>query len=347
MQNPKWTIREERGLRGYCVEWAARDGLILSRRDRIYRTANLGTPRERLGRFPGKGWKRCAARGRWLQRLLRYLFYNVVKLRDDSLFLTFDKGVGRWSNGRVEPISGLVRPTRVLRSACAVDDSGDVYFGEYVTNAARHEIHVYRYVPGREDLEIVHTFPPKYCRHVHGVYYDQYGDCLWCVTGDQGNECRILRTFDGFNSVEVVGEGDESWRCVSLVFTPQNIYYGSDAEFSQNFLYKVDRETGERTKLDEIDGPVYYSRAVDGDLFFGVTAELCPSQRGKEASLWWLRDGESACRVAASDKDMLPVKYFLAGTWYFPQGPGIPDGLLLHGVGLRGADNRTFTLQKR
>jgi hypothetical protein len=38
------------------------------------------------------------------------------------------------------------------------------------------------------------------------------------LTGDAGSECRIMRTEDGFASVETVGEGDETWRAVSVLF---------------------------------------------------------------------------------------------------------------------------------
>lgn len=221
-----------------------------------------------------------------------------------------------------------------------------MFFGEYVSNPERHEIHIYRFAPGASELEIVHTFEPGQVRHVHGIYADPYSPNLWCVTGDRKSECRMMRTSDQFRTIETVGAGDETWRCVSLLFTPAGAYYGSDAEFIQNHLFFVPRATGERETLNPIDGPVYYSHALGPDLFFGVTAELCPSQQGRHASLWHVCDGERGERVLSIDKDYLPVRFFQPGTWQFAHGPGLPDRLLVHLVGLAGSDNRTYSLRQ-
>ena len=43
---------------------------------------------------------------------------------------------------------------------------------------------------------------------------------------------------DYFKSIEVIGQGDQSWRSVSLLFTKKYIYYGTVCEFYQNKIYK-------------------------------------------------------------------------------------------------------------
>ncbi|MBX9788281.1 MAG: hypothetical protein K2Y37_05155 [Pirellulales bacterium] len=344
--DPHWQWTREHPLTGYCVEWAAPELFILSRRNSLYSTPSLDRPPRRLATLPTAGWKALASRVRPLQRLLRYSFSNVVRLPDERLFFTFDRAVGTFENGGFRPLPGLVRPTRVLRGACVLDADGTLYFGEYVGNPERHEIHVYRLSPGASQVEIVHTFPAGQVRHVHGIYRDPVDGSLWCVAGDLKPECRILRTRDQFASLETIGSGDETWRCVSLLFDAAGAYYGSDAEFIQNRLYFIDRTTLARTQLCAIDGPVYYSHALGSDLFFGVTAELCPSQQGRHGSLWHVRRGASPQTVLQIPKDPLPVRYFLPGTWQFPQGPGLADRLLVHLVALRG-DNQTYSLRTR
>jgi hypothetical protein len=340
-----WTLTEEAALRGFSVEWAEPGRLILARRNELYEAAAPDARPRPLGRLDAGPWRPLLARIRPAQRALRFGFYNLLRLPDGTFFYTFDKGVGTWDGRSFAPLPGLVRPTRVLRGAAALDREGEVWFGEYVGNADRHEIHVYRYRPGTSRVEIAYTFPRGAVRHVHGIYADPFGPELWCVTGDGPPECRMLRTRDGFRSLETVSAGDESWRCVSLLFTPRGAYYGSDAEFVQNHLYFVDRTSLARTRLGPIDGPVYYTRALGDDLFFGVTAELCPSQTGKHASLWHLRDGERPHRMLTIPKDALPVRWFQPGTWQFARGPGLPDRLLVHLLGLAGHDNRTYSLR--
>jgi hypothetical protein len=270
----------------------------------------------------------------------------VVKLPDGRLFTTFDKSIGLLEASRFTPIAGLARPCRVLRSACALGKDGNVYFGEYVANAERGPIRLYRYVPGSPRVDLVHTFPAGEVRHVHGIYHDPYTARLWCVTGDVGGECRILHSGDGFQSFETQGEGDESWRTVSLAFTESAVYFATDAQFIPNVIYRLDRATGERETLGRIDGPVYVCRAIGNEIFFAVTAELCPSQVGRSATLWHVDGCGKVSALTSFPKDRLHVDYFMMGTLHLPLGPGERHRLYLHGVGLEGADDRTFVVER-
>ncbi len=159
-----------------------------------------------------------------------------------------------------------------------------------------------RYRIGADRAELLYVFEAGEIRHVHGVYRDPYADALWCLTGDRPEECRILRTEDQFYTFDIVGRGDETWRAVSLLFTPEAIYYGSDAEFSLNHIYRIDRQTGIRETVAEVDGPVYYSHAIGQDLFFAPTAELCPGQGSPVASLWHVVSPGTATRIFSFTK---------------------------------------------
>jgi hypothetical protein len=343
----EWRVFAEPALHGYQVEWEAEGELLVSRRNRLFRTDSPGSPLASVAAFPASSWKAHASRLRPVQRLLRFLYYNVLKLPDGGLFASFDKSVGVLRNDRFEVIEGLVRPCRVLRSGCALGSDGNVYFGEYIQNPDhRDDIHVYRYAPTSGRLEVVRRFPPGYVRHIHGIYADPYSDFLWCVSGDLEAECRMIRTRDGFETFEVVGEGDESWRCVSLAFTERAIYYATDSEYRKNQVYRLDRASGERRALGDIDGPVYVGKAIGQDVFFAVTAELCPSQVGRSATLWHIDEGDNLSSCAAFEKDALHVVYFMVGTLHLARGPGFSDRFYMHGVALKGADHRTFVVRR-
>ena len=342
-----WVVEEVPALRGLAVEWAEPGRLILSRRNMLLQTEAPDRPQRLLGAFPAPAWKALAARSRKAQRLLRFLFYNVVVLDGrGALFVTFDKQAGVYADGRFTPVSGLDRPCRVLRGACALDVDGSVYFGEYLSNPERGRMRIYRVAAGSRHAEVVHVFAPGCIRHIHGIYRDPHTGALWCVTGDGEKECRMLRTSDGFRTIEEVGGGDETWRCVSLQFTPSHVYYASDAEFRENAIFRLDRATGERAEIGKIDGPVYYTAAVGEDRFFAVTAELCPSQKTREAGLWHADAQDRVERIAAFSKDRLPVSGFLPGTLHFPMGPGLPDELYFHTVGFTGSDGRTYRARR-
>lgn len=346
----QWKIEPVPALSGYTIEWLEPGRILLSQRNRIYRASTPTGPRELVGEVAAPLWKRWASRVRGAQRLLRFMAYNVLPLPDDTALVTFDRQVGILSNGEYRDLPGMSRPCRVLRRGCALTSDASVVWGEYVKNKQRGAIEVYRYRPGETQAQVVHTFSAGEIRHVHGIYPDPYADSLWCLTGDWPSECKILRTNDAFETLETVGEGDETWRSVSLLCRPEAVYYASDAEFRGNYIYRLDRRTGRRTTLASIDGPVYYSHAIGEDLLFATTAELCPSQSEPVASLWHVTPTDEVTRVFSFTKDLfrkhLTAMLFMPGTFHFPLGPGLDGETYLSGVGLHGVDNLTLRLSR-
>lgn len=340
-----WSVRSEPALAGYTVEWAEGAELILSRGERLYRTNDLRPPFERIGAFPLALGLRVAAHLRPPQRALRLSFYNVVRLKEDRLFVTFNKSVGVMSPGGFSIVRGFDRPFRVLRGGCAIEPDGAVWFGEYV-RGGDGPLRIYRLAPDTEKADIAHAFPPGFARHIHAVHLDPHDGSLWCVTGDHEDQCKILRSSDSGRSFATVGSGDESWRAISLQFCEDAIYYATDAEFLPNSVYRLERDTLARTRVATLDGPVYYSYACGADLFFAVSAELCPSQVGRNATIWHLDPRGDCTPVVSFAKDALPVRYFQPGTISFPRGPGARDEFFFTGVALRGADGVTFRVRR-
>jgi len=171
------------------------------------------------------------------------------------------------------------------------------------------------------------------------------------MTGDLPHECQILKSIDQFNTLDLVGGGDESWRSISPLFTERSIFYATDSEFDQNSIYRIDRVSGERTLVTTIDGPVYYSTSIGHDLFFAVTAENCPSQTSPHASIWHIREINGgvveAEQLVRFEKDFLDPKIFLPGTITFPSGPGDESSALYFNTfALRTADFATFKLSR-
>ncbi len=341
-----WTIEPVPELYGYTVEWAEDGNHYLSRRNTLYHSPDLKPPFTPVIAIPAPVWKRAAAGFRLAQRLLRFLVTNVVRLQNGELFVTFDKAVGIVRNGKYVELSGLVRPCRVLRSACAVDNRGDIYFGEYLMNDDRSGIRVYRYRPGSDRLEVAHTFPAGSIKHVHGIYFDRFTDSLFCLTGDDDRECRMLRTDDGFTTVQAVGEGDETWRAVSMLFSESALFYGMDAEFRTNHIYRLDRGTSLRTSLAEVDGTVYYSKQMGGHLFFTTTAENGSNLKARSAAIWNVSPEGTCEEVAKFQKDSWHGTLFKFGTIHFPYASLSTERLYFSVVGVTD-DNQTFCIRRQ
>ncbi|HKP70519.1 MAG TPA: hypothetical protein VJV05_14625 [Pyrinomonadaceae bacterium] len=336
-----WSVQEIPALRGYTVEWAEHGNYYLSHRNVLYHSVDLKPPFKQIAVVAAPSWKELASNFRLGQRLLRFMMTNVVPLSNGEIFVTFDKTVGVIRNGSYISLGGLVRPCRVLRSACAIDIKGDIYFGEYLGNDERGEMRIYRYRPGTDSLEIAYTFPPNSIKHIHGIYADPFDDSLLCLTGDDLSECRMIRTSDGFQSTETVGDGDETWRAVSILFDKDAMYYGMDAEFRANHIYRLDRATSERQSLGEVNGTVFYSKQLGGDRFFATTAENAPSQTENVAALWNVTDAGELLEVAKFHKDRWHGTLFMFGTIHFPYANKVADKLFFSLVGVR-EDNRTF-----
>lgn len=339
-----WTVENVPELKGYAIEWAEEGNFYLSRRNALYHSENLEPPFKKIAVVDAPFWKQTASVSRLAQRLLRFQVTNVVPLENSDLFVTFDKSVGIVRDGQFQELKGLARPCRVLRAACALDANGDIYFGEYLANDERGEMRIYKYAPGGDALETVYTFPANSIKHIHGIYFDQFSRSLFCLTGDDEKECQILRSFDGFKTTETVGQGDETWRAVSILFGEKSFFYGMDAEFRANHIYKVDRENLERKPLGEVNGTVFYSKQMNGNLFFTTTAENAPSQTENVAALWQVDENENLRKVTSFEKDSWHPTLFQFGTIHFPYQNRLENELYFHLVGVK-EDNQTFRVR--
>lgn len=341
-----WEVDQIRELTGYTVEWAEPGSYYLSRQNRIFHGTSLKPPFREIGRVGAPSWKSLAANFRLAQRLLRFFVYNLIPLSNGEIFVTFDKTVGVFDvDGNFRELGGLVRPCRVLRAGCAVDRDGNIFFGEYLANNERGPMRIYRYTPGTDALVVAHTFPAGSIKHIHGVYFDEHSKSIYCLTGDAESECRILRSCDGFESIDVVGSGDETWRAVSILFDESNFFYGTDAEFRDNQIIRVERSTLERTTIGEVSGTVFYAKKIGEDLFFTTTAENAPSQKENVAALWHVSPDGKCAKLASYRKDLWHGGLFMFGTIHFPFLNDDGDALYFNVVGVEG-DNKTYRVHK-
>jgi len=338
-----WKIEEISELRGFVVEWAEPGNYLLSRRNKLYRSRDLIPPFEELTVIDAPLWRSLASSFRLGQRLLRFSVTNAIPLANGDIFIAFDRTVGIIRGHRYIALRGLKRPCRILRSACAIGIDGNLYFGEYLANDSRGSVSLYRYVPGDDTVSSIYSFPKGSIRHVHGIYYDEFTHALYCLTGDSDAECQIIRTIDGFQTLETIGHGDESWRAVSAQFTNNAVYYGTDAEYRSNSIYRLDRQTLNRNSLGEVNGTVFYSQKFNGKLFFATTAENAPSQTENSAEIWVAEESDSIQKIASFRKDRWHNTLFGFGIVNFPHISSVSDRLFFSRSATIG-DNRTFEI---
>lgn len=279
-----WSIEPVEALAGYNVEHAEADGrLIVSRGHSLY-LHKPDHPLWNITHLPLPPWQQAAQ----AMGVSHTHFDNVVPLSGRTALLTYGRRVYAMHDGIARPLLGLVRPTAVYRGGCAVRADGVVFFGECNRNRKRGPVHIYRWDPTQPRVDVAYTFPSQSVRGVYTVYANPEDDALWVCTGDIRGECRILRTDDGFRSLEVIGAGDESWRAVNVHPSRGKMCYASAGERLLNRVYRVDPTNGNREDMGEIGGPVRDSVAIEDDIIFAVQGSRCNCNPEGEAALWHL-----------------------------------------------------------
>lgn len=320
-------------------EYVGPEGVFWSRGATIYRSDDLNGPLYKIARVPLRGANRLLVVHRLGRRMGRLSFYNVLPVTGRRLFFSFAREIGMIGPAGVTPIGGRERRSRILRNAVCRCPDGSLLFGDYFDNARREPVAIYRWAPGAGEVTLVHHFGPGEIRHVHSVSWDPIAARAVVATGDIGDECRLLGFDPTTGAWDEIGRGDETWRTISPQFGTDAIYYGTDAQFEQNRLYRLDRKTGERRMLAELNGPLFYSAPVVGGWVFGTTAELCPSQTSSEAVLHHLDAATEAVRVLGRFcKDALSTRWFQFGILNLPSVAMSVPVLPFSGTALRGLD---------
>ncbi|WP_299873348.1 hypothetical protein [uncultured Cocleimonas sp.] len=303
-------------LKGFTVQYQLEKGLYLSKGPKIYFYDFLTDKINYLGTVPVSFKHRILSNSSIISRLLRLKIYNIVPISENELFVCFNKWQFVLSDGKWSMIKGVDRPFKILRGGVAKTLKSTLYFGEYISNPERKEMRVYKLKSGSKVATVAYTFDSNEIRHIHGVHYDSFDNSIWVLTGDIGTECLIGRTYNDFSSFEIIGRGDETWRAITPCFTKNNIYYAMDAEFVQNHVLKIERDSLARTIIGNVNGPSYYSATLGETVLIGSTSELCPSQSSAESQILEVANDQLKL-ISKYKKDFFGmrffVKYFQAG----------------------------------
>jgi hypothetical protein len=278
--------RAFRGARGTPLKLqCTTEDAVYATRYRTVLRASPGEGVEELGRLPVPptgvdGVRYRALTGRWLKPLAQRVVghfpsVNVWHLDGSRLLATASRWVfaspdgGRsWSvTLELPPSSGTMG---VLPSAVCHHE-GTTYLGEYplrtsVTPKIWSSDDCGRTWSVRCELPDV--------RHVHAIEADPYTGDVWVTTGDADAASRIGR-LDG-DRFRAVGGGDQRWRAVQPVFTPEAVYWGMDSVYAdEQGIYELDRDdVGSGPFDDSSNPPITRVRDLSGSVYYGATVEI-------------------------------------------------------------------------
>lgn len=330
------------GLR--ALAWAGHD-LYASRGYSVLR-ASLHDPKkiawQLVARFRPASRHRLTVTNRFSARLFRDGFHALAVLPSGALVGAVPGAIVTLPPGETDfrITHAITRGTRPLHITAV--PGGAVYWGEYFDNAERQEVHIYASHDGGATWAIAYTFPKSAIRHIHNIVYDRWGNCLWILTGDYGDECRVLRASCDLSRVEAVMQGNQQARAVAAVPTEDALYFSSDTPLESNHIYRLDRQ-GKLTQLAATSNSSIYGCRVGTHVFFSTMVEPSEVNRDRNVRIYGsaVTTADSWQPLLAWEKDSLPMRLFQYGNAFLPDGDNATPFLAVSTIAVKSEDMAT------
>jgi hypothetical protein len=293
-----------------------------------------------VGRYRPEVWRNLSSSIRLTSRLFRDGFHALAVLPSGHIVGAVPGAIIKLAPGETEfRVSHKVqRGTRPLHITATPD--GSVFWGEYFDNPQRDEVHVFGSTDQGATWNIAHTFPKGAVRHVHNIVYDSWENCVWVLTGDNGNECQILRVSCDFKNVDVVLSGNQQARAVSLVPAADGLYFSSDTPLERNHIYRLDRR-GSVSTLADLSSSSIYGCGVGNAIFFSTMVEPSNVNPDRTVNLYGALDGVQWRQQLSWPKDRWPMGLFQYGNAFLPDGKNTTNQLALTTLAVTPVDLET------
>ena len=292
---------------------------------------------EHVGSFAPDWWRRLTVRSRLGFRLVRDGFHALAVLPSGELIAALPGAIATLSPGEKQfrVTHTIQRGTRPLKLAVAPD--GRVFWGEYFDNPGRDGVHIYGSDDQGASWRVVSSFARQAIRHVHNIAYDRWAQCFWVLTGDVGEECRILRASLDWSQVELVISGNQQARAVAAVPQEDGLYFASDTPLEQNFIYKLDRD-GRLARLGQCHASVLCGCAAGGAVFFTTMVEPSSVNLDRSVAVYGGSGEAAGIRLCSWKKDGWSDKLFQYGNAFLPSGETATSLLALTTIAVEDSD---------
>lgn len=294
---------------------------------------------QRVAEFYPDLRRRLSVRNRLTARLFRDGFHALAVLPSGGLIGAVPGAIVtlRPGEAQFQRSHAILRGTRPLHVAAV--PGGAIFWGEYFDNAARDEVHIYASTDAGAAWSVAYTFPKGAIRHVHNIVHDPRENCLWVLTGDYGDECRVLRAACDFSRVEAVLQGKQQARAVAAIPTENGLYFSSDTPLESNYIYRLNRQQSLQQVAPITSSSIYGCR-VGGRLFFSTMVEPSDVNLDRHVRVYG-GTGESAKDWhpwLAWKKDRWPMGLFQYGNAVMPDGINTTSFLALTTVAVESDD---------
>lgn len=268
-----------------------------------------------------------------LSRLLRKKIHQVIPYDEGVVVVIKYKFIFFDSSGFLKGELKIKRGSRPLKQGVVILN-GFLYYGDYWPNKEGLPARLYKVnLATLEPTVLVEFF---HVRHIHAVQQDKtLADTLLVCTGDLDTESGIYQVNTFTAQIDIIHEGSQSCRAVSLLQVGRDLIWGSDSPDQINSIYKLNRDLPQQLiKLTEIAGPAYYStKLASGELLISTGVE----DKGRHKAIIYcsLDGGFSWSADWSFVKDIWSPKYFGYGLIEFPYGQSECRTLTFNLIGLR------------
>jgi hypothetical protein len=320
------------------------DLLFASRGYKIFkaRLCSLVRPAEwePMGYCKPSWWRNLSSTFRVSSRLFRDGFHALAVLSSGHVVGAIPGAIVTLSPGDREfrLTHKVQRGTRPLHIAVTPDHQ--IFWGEYFDNPRRDEVRIYVSTDYGDHWDVAYTFARGAIRHVHNIVYDRWEGCLWVLTGDDREECRILNASYDFRHIEVMLSGSQQTRAAALIPTRNGVYFSSDTPAEQNYIYCLERH-GRLSRLAPLNSSSIYGCRVRDHIFFSTMVEPTDINFERNVCLYGNLDGVNFRRLLEWKKDRWPMRLFQYGNAFLPDGPNETDLLAVTTIAVEGADCET------
>jgi hypothetical protein len=268
------------------------------------------------------GWKRqITSANRLSSRLFRDGFHVLAVLPGGGFVAAIPGSILTLGADATEfrRTHAITRGTRPLHITAV--PGGAIFWGEYFDNPSRDEVHIYGSTDFGATWNVAYTFPKGAIRHVHNIVHDPFVNCLWVLTGDNSDECRILRATCDFKDVQPVLQGRQQARAVAAIPTEDGLYFSSDTPLESNFIYRLDRD-GKLSQLAAISSSSIYGCRAGNHLFFSTMVEPSEVNRDRSVRIYGARlaRADEWQPLLSWEKDRWPMNFFQYGNALLPDG---------------------------
>lgn len=276
------------------------------------------------------------------RRLFRAEITHLYFFKNDVWMCIAKKGLFRYNqnNGLFEKCCNIEKGSRPM-NLCQSDD-GTIYWGEYFNNHTKAPVSIFQSKDQGDTWTIAYTFQQGEIEHIHGIYNDPYTGRLWVATGDDNEACFFGYTEDGFKTLIKQYEGTQQYRVCVPLFTKDEIFFATDSQYEQNYIRSINRDTGQVTNIQPIQGSGIYAVQNGKLMMVSTTVEPSKVNLDRSSHLWYSFDGHHWKELISFKKDCLKETYFQFGSIRFPHYEQASEYIVFTGRALSGLDGKSL-----